>query len=100
MALELCNSYFESSWSESLEKNNDFDTLMNWVSAEFILYQQEDHQGIKVYFPNGWFVIRTIEEMDNEYLVHIWSKSKFNFSTIKEQLSLALHRFKQIKKKY
>ena len=70
------------------------------MSSEFILYQQEKNQGIKVYFPNGWFIIRFIKDGKNNYEVFINSKSKFTFSKIKEQLLLAINRFNHIKKGY
>jgi hypothetical protein len=94
MDSKLNNSYTQFSWIDSIGKSNNIDSFINWLSGEFILYQQEDIQGIKVYFPNWWFVVHSLEEKDNTYKFIINYKSKYAFIKIKNQLSLAIHRFK------
>ncbi|MDD7915320.1 hypothetical protein [Polaribacter ponticola] len=100
MNSELDNSNFQFSYVDCLNNLNDFDNLINWLSNEFILYLQEENQGMKVYFPNGWFTIRFIKDGKNSYEVLINSKSKFTFTKIKEELLQAIQRFKHIKKEY
>ena len=94
------SSHFQFSLIGFLPKKIDFEELIEWLSNEFILYQQEEKLGIKVYFPNGWFTIRFLDERNNEYEVFVTSKSKFIFIKIKEQLLLAIKRFKHIKEDY
>jgi|TARA_R110002050_G_scaffold96369_1_gene200395 hypothetical protein len=100
MTSELHKSYFQFSFVDYLNQINDFENLINWLSNEFILYQQEENNGLKVFFPNGWFNISSSEKENNEYKVYLDSKSKFTFTKIKEQLLFAIKRFKHLKKEY
>mgnify|MGYP000032348322 CR=1 FL=1 len=100
MNSELDNSYSQFSYVDCLNNLNDFDNLINWLSNEFILCLQEENQRIKVYFPNGWFIVKLLKENNNKYKIQINSKSKFTFTKIKEQLLLAITRFKHIRKSY
>lgn len=98
MTSKLYSPYFQLTFKDFLTQFNDFEILVDWLSNEFILYQQEKNQNIKVYFPNGCFVVSNIEECENEIEVYICSKSRFTFNKIKEQLLLAIHRYKCIRK--
>ncbi|PQJ81262.1 hypothetical protein [Polaribacter glomeratus] len=96
MSITNNNSYLETSWSDCIENSQDFDRLINWLSGEFILYQQDENQVLKVYFPNGWFIVSFKKGINNEYKVLMKHKSKFTFIDIKKQLLLAIDRFKKI----
>ena len=100
MQTKLIDSSNIFSWTDSIEKFKDFDRLIDWLSVEFILYQQEDNLGLKVYFPNGWLVVHYLEGIDNKFEVLISSKSKISLMRIKKQLSMSIHRFKQLKTDY
>ena len=90
------NPYFETSWSDYIKNIHDFDRLISWVSGEFVLHQQDEDHELKVYFPNGWFIISFKKEINNEFKILMNYKSKFTFIDIKEQLLLAIHRFKKL----
>tara|TARA_R110001583_G_C5485250_1_gene394240 strand:- start:59 stop:370 length:312 start_codon:yes stop_codon:yes gene_type:complete len=62
------NDYFETS--------NDFKQFLNWLSNEFVLYQQEDINGLKVFFPNGYFFINELNHNKNSIQLRIEVKSK------------------------
>jgi hypothetical protein len=45
-----------------------FSQFVNWVTGEFDLFlQEEDSNGLKVYFPNGWFSIGCFKNKDLEF---------------------------------
>jgi hypothetical protein len=54
--------------------------FLNWIEAEFDLFLIDNFEGLKVYFPNGWFSIKLGDEnIDNslfEIRLHCKSKEK------------------------
>lgn len=58
---------------------NTIDTykkLVNWLSGEFTLYQQEEVNGLTVFFPNGWFSIKKVKMNHTTIKFEIAIKSK------------------------
>lgn len=39
------------------DSNNKYQTFLNWVSAEFDLFLQDETNGLKIFFPEGKFHI-------------------------------------------
>tara|TARA_R110002049_G_scaffold993_2_gene7092 strand:+ start:27055 stop:27378 length:324 start_codon:yes stop_codon:yes gene_type:complete len=77
MEPEFINSNYQLIWREPIKNIDDFNKLLNWMSGEFILYQQQEQtNGLKVFLPNGWFQIALIEGVNYEYEVTLKSKSK------------------------
>ena len=51
--------------------------FINWVAGEFDLLLMNDEDGLKVYFPNGWFSIRSFNKGSKINLeIKVESKSK------------------------
>ncbi len=48
--------------NQSLKTEALYDKFTNWVSGEFDLYLQDESSGLIVYYPSGWFCIRTTNE--------------------------------------
>ena len=61
---------------ENIKTIDIYDTFINWVIGEFDLYQMEDLDGLKVYYPNGWFSITLLSESEKELNIKIIIKSK------------------------
>ncbi len=62
--------------------------FINWIAGEFDLYLQDDSAGLKVYFPNGWINIETIDEFktDINLQITIMNKSKAVCEKMNNQL--------------
>ncbi|PJB19109.1 MAG: hypothetical protein CO117_05925 [Flavobacteriaceae bacterium CG_4_9_14_3_um_filter_33_16] len=68
--------------------------FLNWVSGEFILFQQDENNGLKVLFPNGWFFIYVLNLKTNsiEFRIEVKSKCLNNGTQIFNQvLSILKH---------
>lgn len=77
MKPELVNSKYQMIWNENFETMCDYNKLLNWTNEEFILCQrQEEVNGLKVFFPNGWFFIKLIEKNRIGFEIIVKSKCK------------------------
>jgi len=45
----------DASLKKPIHSRTLFNKFINWVSAEFDSYFQDNSEGLKVYLPNGWF---------------------------------------------
>ena len=61
---------------DSFETMHSFTQFINWISGEFVLYQQENIDGLKVFFPNGCFLIKELNLKNNAIGFRIAVKSK------------------------
>ncbi|MFD0991183.1 hypothetical protein ACFQ1R_13830 [Mariniflexile jejuense] len=50
--------------------------FVNWVIGEFDLYLKNESEELKVYFPNGWFCVRSFIKGDQFYFVEIKIEGK------------------------
>lgn len=97
METELINSNHQLVLQEHLDKISDFNKLLNWMSGEFILHQQDDEKGLKVYFPNGWFFINLINESTIYFEIIIKSNCKKTFAKMQKQIVSIVNHFKLYK---
>lgn len=61
------------------KRNADVETyykFINWVSGEFDLYLQEEHNNLEVYFPNASFCIENCQNKYHHFNLIIKIKSK------------------------
>lgn len=67
---------YKWSHNDSIDNLNTFNRYLNWLGGEFILYQQDEVNGIKVYFPNGWFSVKKIKSNKNQidFIIEVRSK--------------------------
>ena len=73
---------------KTVKINYIYDRLINWVTGEFDLYLKNESEILKVYFPNGWFSIRSFkDENDKEHIeIKVESKSKIACQKMMHQL--------------
>ncbi len=67
---------YKWSHNNSLGNLNTYNRYLNWLSGEFKLYQQDELNGLKVYFPNGWFLVKQIKSNKNQidFIIEVRSK--------------------------
>ncbi|MBG6062324.1 hypothetical protein IWX83_002122 [Flavobacterium sp. CG_9.1] len=58
---------------KTIEVCNKF---INWLSGEFDLYQKDESDGLKVFYPNGWFSVEIIDNHPQHIEILIFIKSK------------------------
>ena len=84
MDISFESSYYNIVKYEQVETIEVFDKFINWVSGEFDLYQKEESNGLKVYYPNGWFTIEIIAKQSQHIEILILIKSKTIESGLKK----------------
>lgn len=89
--IEIFNSqvsHFNLKKEETVKTKGVYERLINWVSGEFDLYLQNQSEILEVYFPNGWFSIRSFKgENSNELIeIKVEGKSKIACQKIMNQL--------------
>lgn len=73
---------------DCLQRTEVYNKFINWVIGEFDLYIKNESNELKVYFPNGWFDIRSIDAI-NEHVhieIKVEGKSKKTCKNIIRQL--------------
>ena len=62
---------------KSVDIIEDYEKFLNLVKGEFDLFQKEEINELKVYFPNGWFVVGLLndDEKNIEFKINIKSKT-------------------------
>jgi len=62
---------------ESVDGIEAYEKFLNFVKGEFDLFQKEEINGLKVYFPNGWFIVEILKETESniEFKINIKSKT-------------------------
>lgn len=63
-------------YNDSFENVHTFNKFINWLSGEFTLYQQDEFNGLTVFFPNGCLFIKQLEPNKNRVEFRIEVKSK------------------------
>jgi sRNA-binding regulator protein Hfq len=91
------DDYFNWVRTEEIYNNTYYKKLINWLSGEFNLYLQEESEDLKVYFPNGWFLIKLIEDMDTKYEIIVKCKCKNTIVQMYNQISSVVNHFKSFK---
>ena len=57
------NLYYSSNLYETINNIDFYNKFINWIRGEFDLFIIEDFEefnGIKVYYPSGWFCIKVL----------------------------------------
>ena len=76
MDISSKNSHYNIIKYENIKTIDIYNTFINWVRGEFYLYLMEELDGLKVYYPNGWFSITVLSESEKELNIIIQIKSK------------------------
>ena len=92
------NSYHHWTQRESIMDKRLYNKFLNWISGEFDLYLQDELNGLEVFFPQGKFSIKTIEESKKDILIEINIKSKdLNvMNTVGNQIISIYHQIESI----
>jgi hypothetical protein len=61
---------------EKIESIEFFDQFVNWLKGEFDLYLMDDSDGLKVYYPSGFFSVKLFSKNENKFSVELKVKSK------------------------
>ncbi|WP_299546810.1 hypothetical protein [Seonamhaeicola sp.] len=82
--------YYRWTYMEAGISPEQYDKFINWVSGEFDLCLQEEHNGLKVYHPNGWLQIaNTSKEPEQVCLqIIIHNKSKKAVELLSKELNV------------
>ena len=56
--------YFNFIKHENVASIELYHKFLNWISGEFDLYQKDEFNGVKVYYPNGWFTIKNTSQSE------------------------------------
>ena len=78
MDISFENKYFYFNDSKEVKSHQFYEKYLNWVQGEFVLFQIDDLDGLKVYCPSCWITIK-MKENDTDILkfeINIKSKSK------------------------
>lgn len=84
------NPYYKFIKYENINTIDVYDTFINWVRGEFDLFQMEELDGLKVYYPNGWFYIELLSENDLDLIIAIKIKSKTLDSGLKIEAQIQM----------
>lgn len=98
MDVSFENPYYNFMIYENIKTIDIYYTFINWVSGEFDLYQMEEVDGLKVYYPNGWFSIEVLSEseIDLNIVIKIKSKKLDSGSKIEAQIKTIYSHLNQI----
>jgi len=67
----------------------NYQKVVNWVSGEFDLFQQDYKEGLKIYCPNGFIHIKK-KENTNLVTALIKSKSSYSGTMYQDKLNFVL----------
>lgn len=76
MNISFETPYYSFKKCEKVETIAIYNQFINWIIGEFVLYQIEESDGLKVYFSNGWFTINILNKNKNCIKMAIKVKSK------------------------
>tara|TARA_R110002049_G_scaffold17238_1_gene67390 strand:- start:4318 stop:4713 length:396 start_codon:yes stop_codon:yes gene_type:complete len=72
-----------------IKTNGIYERLINWVTGEFDLFLQNESELLEVYFPNGWFSIRSFKNKNQELIeIKVEGKSRIACQNIMSQLEI------------
>jgi phosphomannomutase len=88
MNISFESPYYNFITYEKIKTIEIYDKFLNWIQGEFDLYQMEELDGLKVYFPNGWFsiTISSKRELDLKIVIKIKSKTLSSGIKIESQI--------------
>ena len=93
------NSYYELMHIKSVPNKVLYKTFVNWVSGEFELFLQDKLNGLKIFFPSGYFSITESEtnNTDVNFKIIVRSKSKQKGIQISTQINAVLNHLLKLK---
>lgn len=97
MVPEFKNSSYSYIWREHLGSLDDYKIMLNWMSDEFTLYQQDYGDGLKVNFPNGYFFIYLTQTTIAEFEINIHSKCNKSLVKTYNNICTVVNHFKNYK---
>ena len=71
------NDTFKIIQTESISNRSEFNRFINWVSAEYELHLQENHKGLKIYFPGSCLQISEKDYLKGAFNFEIEIQSKY-----------------------
>jgi len=98
MNLEFVESYYRLYLSEEFESIADIKQLLNWISGEFSLHLQENHDGLKVFYPNGCFHMKLKNESKLICDIVFLSRCRLTLNQKLNQLYSVIEHFKKSKR--
>ena len=76
MNVSFESPYYNFILTEKMKSIDVYHKLLNWIRGEFDLYQMDELEGLKVYYPNGWFTIKNLSQSDEIIDMEICVKCK------------------------
>jgi len=68
--------YYNFIKCENIKSIDVYHKFLNWIQGEFDLYQIEEFEGLKVYYPEGWLSVKMINKKDDNVYTEIYVKCK------------------------
>jgi len=98
MNISFKSSYYSFIKIEKVKTAEVCYKFINWLTMEYDLYQMDELEGLKVYYPNGWF---TVELMTNfkfqtNILINVKCKSLHKVKMQIAQIETLFNQFNQI----
>lgn len=90
MNISFESPYYNFITYENIKTIDVYDKFINWVRGEFDLFQMEELDGLKVYYPNGWFYIELLTETDLDLIISIKIKSRTLDSGLKKEAQIQI----------
>ena len=90
MNISFESPYYNFITYENIKTIDVYDKFINWVRGEFDLFQMDELDGLKVYYPNGWFYIELLTESDLDLIIAIKIKSKTLDSWLKTEAQIQI----------
>ena len=76
MNISFESPYYNFILTEKIKSKDAYHKLLNWLKGDFDLYQIDELEGLKVYYPNGWFTIMNLSQSDEIVNMEICVKCK------------------------
>ncbi len=76
MNISFESPYYNFILTEKIKSKDAYHKLLNWLKGDFDLYQIDELEGLKVYYPNGWFTIMNLSQSDEIVNMEISVKCK------------------------
>lgn len=98
MNISFKEPYYNFIKYENIKTIDIYNTFINWLIGEFDLYQTEEFDGLKVYYPNGSFSIKVLNksEMGINIIIEIKSKTLDSGMKIETQINMIYSSLNQV----
>lgn len=98
MNISFKDPYYNFIKYENIKTIDIYNTFINWLIGEFDLYQMEEFDGLKVYYPNGLFSVKVLNksEMGINIIIEIKSKTLDSGMKIETQINMIYSSLNQV----